>query len=179
MPKYTLIALGFFFSLWAGGEWKEFVSYDGKFRVSVPGELELRSKQIETAIGEISYHTFVLQPDEDASDNLVYMVSYCDYPKGAVHSDSTDLLSDFFETTVETAVSSVEGELRYTTPIELRDYPGRLWRIDYNDGEAIIKSKCYLVGHRFYSLQAITVKDRSLNPSMDKFFDSFELLEKE
>ncbi|MEM9922114.1 MAG: hypothetical protein AAF990_28680 [Bacteroidota bacterium] len=165
-----ILALGF-------GKWEEFKSYDGRFRIMVPGPLELRTKQIETEIGDIYYHTYMLQSNDDQADNLVYMISYCDYPEGSVHSDSTALLEEFFDTTVETAMSSVNGNLRYSSKVQLKDYPGRIWRIDYNDDQAVIKTKCFLVGSRYYSIQAITVKDRSLNPAMDRFFDSFELLE--
>ena len=78
---------------------------------------------------------------EKNPDNLVYMVSYVDYPKYSIHSDSTELVEDFFKTTVETAVESVKGELSYSSDITMNEYPGRLWRVDYNDGKALIKTK--------------------------------------
>ena len=105
------------------------------------------------------------------------MVSYCDYPEGSIHSDSTDLVKEFFEVTVESALKSVKGELFYSSEINLGQYPGMLWRVNYQKGEATIKTKSYLVGRRYYSVQTITYREKGLNPFIDKFLDSFTLIE--
>ena len=160
-------------------DWEIFKSYDGKFQVLAPGEMIKKVNPIETEIGEMKYVTFLHQSENKNADNLVYMVSYCDYPENSIHSDSTELVNEFFETTVSTAVESVNGELQYSTEINIGNYPGRLWRINYNEGHALIKTKSFLVGRRYYSIQAITMKDRSMNLSMDKFLDSFSLLSDE
>jgi len=160
-------------------EWELFKSHDGKFQILSPGEMVEKINPIKTEIGEMKYVTYLHQSENKNADNLVYMVSYCDYPENSIHSDSIDLVNEFFETTVSTAVESVHGELQYSTEIKLGKYPGRLWRINYNEGNALIKTKSFLVGRRYYSIQAITLKDRSLNLSMDKFLDSFSLFSEE
>jgi hypothetical protein len=165
------------FSAWTIAPWQEFVSYEGKFKILTPGELMVKVNPIETAIGHLEYHTFIYQPEDKQSDNLVYMVSYCDYPDHSVNSDSLNLMEDFFQTTIEGAVESVNGELRYSSEIKLGDYPGRLWRVDYAEGAVVIKTKAFLVGKRYYSLQTIMLKERSLNKSSDRFIDSFHLIE--
>ena len=160
------------------GDWKEFKSFDGGFRVIVPGEMIEKVKTIETAIGLLEYHTFIYQEEDSEADNVLYMVSYCDYPDHSIHSDSTELLNDFFKNTIESSVQSIDGELAYNTSVNLYEYPGRLWRINYNGGKAIIKTKAFLVNQRYYSIQGVTFRTKSLNPSMDRFLDSFKLLTK-
>ena len=157
-------------------KWELFKSFDGKFKILIPGEMVKKENPIETKIGTLNYITFLHQSEEKDAENLVYMISYCDYPEYSIHSDSTELVKDFFETTVETAVESVDGELRYASEITLDDYPGRLWRVDYNEGKALIKTKSFLVKNRYYSIQVITLKDKSMNLEVDKFLDSFGLL---
>lgn len=157
-------------------EWEVFQSMDGHFKILTPGEMVKKENPIETQIGTLNYITFIHQPTEKDADNLVYMVSYCDYPKYSIHSDSTELLQEFFDTTVETAVESVKGELSYASEISMEDYPGRLWRVEYNEGKALIKTKSFLVNNRYYSVQVISLKDKSLNLGIDKFLDSFSLL---
>jgi len=103
-------------------------------------------------------------------------VSYCDYPEGTVHSDSLDLLKDFFQATVESSVTSVNGELFYAADIKLGDHPGKLWRVNYRDNTAAIKTKAFVAGNRYYAVQAITLRDKSLNNAIDKFLDSFEII---
>ena len=158
-------------------KWQPFTSEKGKFTVLTPGEFVEKVNTIETQIGKTEYHTFLYQSEDDKSDNLVYMVGYCDYPENSIHSDSIELIKDFFEVTVESAVKSVKGELFYSSEISLGQYPGMLWRVNYQDGEATIKTKSYLIGRRYYSVQTVTFKEKSLNPLVDKFLDSFTLIE--
>lgn len=157
-------------------DWEVFQSFDGKFKILSPGEMIKKENPIKTDIGDLNYITFLHQSKEKDADNLVYMVSYCDYPEFSIHSDSTELAEEFFKTTIETAVESVQGELAYASEIKINEYPGRLWRVYYNEGKAIIKTKAFLVKNRYYSIQVITLKDKSLNLEIDNFLDSFSLL---
>ncbi len=158
-------------------QWQELISYEGRFRLLVPGPVQLKVDSITTEIGKLAYHTFLYQPEDQKADNLLYLISYCDYPSNSVHSDSTDLLEEFFDATIETAVSSVQGVLLYDDELFIKKFPGRIWRIDYLEGKAVIKNRAFLVNDRFYSLRTIALKQKSLNPTSDQFFESFHLLE--
>ncbi len=162
--------------LFAQTDWQPFTSVDGRFSVLAPGEFQHKENSIDTEIGEITYHSYVYQSPDPGADNLVYMISYCDYPENSIHSDSTGLVEDFFKETLESATFSVEGDLVYSAAITLNDYPGRIWRIHYNQGEASIKSKAFLIKNRFYNVQAITLSDKKLNTQADKFLDSFKVI---
>lgn len=158
--------------------WQAFRSYEGRFSVLAPGPLQEKVDSIETAVGKLAYHTFFYQPPaSDSTDNLLYMLSYCDYPPFTLDADSTELLAAFFEATIEAAVESVDGELAYSSEQGHLGYPGRIWRIDYLRGQAVIKTRALVVGNRYYALQTATVKGRSLNPATGRFLDSFRLLE--
>ncbi len=156
--------------------WKELKSFEGNFRIVTPGPMEEKVDSVHTDIGKLAYHTFFFQDDKMA-ENLFYMLSYCDYPENSVHSDSTDLLPEFFEATMESAVASVNGELLYSDEMYFQKYPGKVWRIDYLNGRAVINTRAYMIGRRYYSLQIITLKERSLNSASEKFLDSFRILE--
>jgi hypothetical protein len=171
-----LLMFSFLTMVMAQPSWDVFQSFDGKFKILTPGEMVKKENPIKTEIGELNYITYLHQPTRKNPDNLVYMVSYCDYPKYSIHSDSTELVKEFFKTTVETAVESVEGELSYSSDITMNEFPGRLWRVDYNDGKALIKTKSFLVKNRYYSIQVISLKDKGMNLQIDEFLDSFSLL---
>lgn len=156
--------------------WQSFTNLDGRFQIMVPGTFTEKVDSVKTDVGHLVYHTFFLQTDEKTADNLFYMVSYCDYPANVVFADSVGLAEEFFQTTIESAVESVKGTVAYTSDIQLDKYPGKQWRIDYLDGKAVIKNRAYLVGNRYYSLQTIAYKEKSLNVDGTKFFDSFKLL---
>ncbi len=158
-------------------DWKIFNTYEGQFRIEVPGgEMEKKEKVIHTEIGEITYVTYVHQTPLKESENALYIVSYCDYPANSMHSDSLELLEDFFNNTIEKASDSVYGEVRYEDDIRYIDYPGKLFRIDYRQGTATLKSKIFIVKNRFYNIQIATTTGKSLNDAADHFLDSFYLL---
>jgi hypothetical protein len=155
--------------------WKEFKTYEGKFRVLTPtGEMTEKVKNIKTGLGEVAYHTFMNRPEEKNPDCVFYVVNYCDYPKGTFPADSTDLINEFLDETVNESVKAVGGTLTYQSDIQILMNKGKVWRVQYNGDRALIKSKCFLVGDRFYLVQTMMKKEKSMNPSADKFLDSFQ-----
>jgi hypothetical protein len=157
--------------------WEETLSYAGRFRVSAPGYMVEKTDTLTTKLGEQVYHTFFYQSPDKQSDNLFYMVSYVDYPEGTMHMDSLDLLGEFFEASAEEAAFSISGDLVYSHDRDWDGYPGQVWRVDYLKGQVIIKTRAFLVQNRYYTIQTIMLKENSLNPSTDKFLNSFYLLD--
>jgi hypothetical protein len=157
--------------------WKEQVQLEGKFRINAPGQLVEKVSKMKTTIGETAYHAFVFKPTEKNPENVFYIVNYVDYPQGTFHSDSTELIAEFFKITIENSVTGVKGKLLYESDVQLGAHKGKIWRVGYNQGNVFIKSKCFLVGNRFYMIQTMTMKDKSMNLSADQFIDSFQVLE--
>lgn len=160
-----------------GDKWHFFKSDDGKFEVQVPGVFIEKADSLATPLGDLVYHTAFFQQEKPNADNLFYMVSYCDYPEGSIHSDSLELLSDFFATTMESAAGSVMGRLVYADPIQMDQFPGWQWRIDYLEDQVVIKTRAFVVKRRYYAIQTIMYKNKNLNRSASRFFESFRLLE--
>jgi len=169
----SIVLLNFNFTI---AQSELFSSYEGKFSIQFPGEVAEQAKEIETALGSMSYHTFYHNSTEEEATNFIYLVSYVDYPDGAIHSDSTELIEEFFQATLEESVLNMNGDLRYSDEIKLFDYPGRFWRIDYNEDSMVMKTKAFLVKNRYYSIQVGTLKTLSSNKDMDNFLESFNLL---
>lgn len=170
---FLLSILGIF----SQSTWEEFVSLDGKFKVWAPAALTEKIDSVQTDVGTLAYHTFFHQTNyQDETDNIIYMVSFCDYPEGIIFADSTGLATEFFDETMTAAAETVGGEILYSTDIQLKENLGKQWRIDYLDGNAFIKTKAYLVENRYYSIQVISTKKQSLSSQTNQFLDSFELL---
>jgi hypothetical protein len=181
MEKHIfIIAISFLFLNFTFQNWQEYKSFEGKFRVLVPAEMNAKVDSIQTEVGKLAYHTHLYQPEDvQEAENLIYMVSYVDYPTLSIHSDSTELIDEFFENTVESATEAVMGNLIYTSETTLNDYPGRLWRIEYLEDRAVIKTRAFLIENRYYAIQTICLKEKALNSASDKFFNSFRVFEKE
>jgi hypothetical protein len=157
--------------------WKEQVNLEGKFRINAPGDLVEKVSNMKTAIGESAYHAFVFKPTEQKPENVFYIVNYVDYPQGTFPADSTELITEFFKVTIENSVIGVKGKLLYESDILLGTHKGKIWRVSYNQATVFIKSKCFLVGNRFYMIQTMTMKDKSMNTAADSFLDSFQVIE--
>jgi len=152
-------------------DWEPFTSEKGRFSISSPGEMELRVNALDVAIGELKYFTYFHQP-LDTMHNLLYQVSYCDYPVGTIHSDSAEFIPQFFEDNLIASAESVDGELVYSDDIKYYEYPGKIFKIFFKDGAGSIKSKIYLVGNRLYTVSAISLRSKSLNPLVEDYFEN-------
>lgn len=155
--------------------WTETVDPDGGFRVMSPCAMQMHRQTTPTPLGNLEYHTWWCEGSE-GDPNTLYMVSWCDYPAGSLESDSLDMRSELLQVTMEAAVASLKGVLMYATAADLEGFPGKHWRIDYNDGRAVMKSKAFFLGNRFLLIQVAATKERHLNPEADRFFDSLRLL---
>lgn len=148
----------------------------GRFRIMSPGPLQEKVDSVPTIMGMMAYHTFFFQPPNELADNAVYMLSYCDYPEGSLHSDSTELVAEFFEATVASAAESVGGNVRYSDVRNVYEFPGRVWRIDYNNGRASVHTHACVVGNRYYAVQTVSRRELALNRWSDRFINSFEVV---
>ena len=157
--------------------WQEIDDLEGRFRISAPGPLEHKQDTLSTAVGEQIFHTYFFKvPDLQRAENLIYVLSYVDYPEGSLHQDSTELVIELLTSTEESAAEALRGEVIYSTAREVAGYPGRLWRIDYKDGEASARTLAFVVNGRYYELKTFSLVGRGLGDASDKFFRSFELL---
>lgn len=155
-------------------QWHIFKDFNGKFSIEIPCEkMEEKVQTIQTAIGNLEYHTFVCTPEDKDAENKVYIISYVDYPQEMLHPDSSQLKNEVLETSIASSVESLNGTLIYKDNIELKGEKGLFWRTDYNRGNAIMKTKAFIVKNRLYMVQVATQKARSRNLEADKYLNSF------
>jgi len=160
--------------------WEQIDDIDGRFRIELPGTFELKVDTLETAMGQQTFYTYFYKvPEIERAENLIYVLSYVDYPEGALHEDSTELVTEFLISTEEAAAEALRGEVIYATDREVNGYPGRIWRIDYKDGEASARTLAFVIGQRYYELKTFTLAGRGLGDASDKFFGSFRYLGQE
>ena len=143
------------------------------FKVFLPDKPTEVSQVIETEIGSVEQKTFYL--NNDTGPVYFYQVNYIEYPEGSIHSDSIDLMDDFYLETIRGAVETFSGNLAYDADTELKGVKGRMYRIDYNNDALSLKAKAFVIRNRYYSVQAIYKKGQKIN-ALDRFFDSFDII---
>lgn len=148
------------------------------FQVEFPKKPDYQTKTIKSAIGNLKMNIYMYDASKDKKDdNLVYGVISTEYPDTIVNSDSKEDLSPFFRNSVDGAVKNVNGKLLSESVIELDGFPGREIKVDFKDGMAIIKMRVYLVKSKLFVIQTITKTENFSNKSIDRFMDSFKLIE--
>lgn len=155
--------------------WKEMSDLDGRFRLLSPSEMTHKIDTVDTNLGRQAYHTFFLQvPDKNEAENIIYAISYVDYPAGSLHHDSLALVSEFLAGSEEEAADAVGGQVIYGADKLISGFPARQWRIDYpsKGGTASARTLAGVAGNRYYELKVFSLRAAGLNKSADRFFDS-------
>lgn len=157
-------------------DWQKYKDSSANFSIIFPkGEIQYSTDTVQAPVGDLIYHTY-LHNNESEEGISVYMLSYVRYPNASIHHDSTNLLESFFENTIEAAAQSVYGEVVYQNDLEIRGYPGMVWRINYNKGKAVIHTRAFVAGNTYYALQTVAPRAYALSPQAEKFFDAFRFL---
>jgi hypothetical protein len=170
------ISLSSFSSL-AQGEWIPYKSVEGEFSILTKGLFKQAIFHADTEIGKIEMRSYAF-PSEPKPKDVVYTIMFYDFPKGSIHSDSTNLAKDFFQETVSSSAESVNGTLVYQSDIDIKGYKGKHWRINYEDGKKSIASRVYLVKNRCYILNVINPDASKSGSDANHYFNSFRLLGK-
>jgi hypothetical protein len=156
--------------------WEKILPEGGNCTILMPAKPEQTKREINhPTYGKLTMNMSILKPKDSTDLNLLYALSYSDYPVGTIHSDSTNILENFFNASRDGAIANVQGKFLSETILNLSKYPGRELRIDFKNGLALIRSRNYLVKNRLYTIQIITLTKDNFNISINKFLDSFSL----
>lgn len=148
-----------------------------KFKVVFPKSPTHTTKILNSEVGELSMHLYMYNASIDETDeNLIYSVGSSEYPKQHIDAHIKQYnLSAFFKNSIDGMVKNVSGKLLSESKINLENYPGREFKIDFKDGLAIIKTRIYLVDTTVYFIQTITKTEKENNKLIDKFMNSFTI----
>jgi len=140
--------------------------------VLMPGTPTKEKQTKNTQWGPIDLYFFIVERED-----VVYTVSYVDYPQSFVQQIDPEIILDNAR---NAGVSNAQGTLLSEHTISLEEYPGRELRIKYPTPgrEITIHNRIFLVDNRFYQIMLTTPKEESFSEDIGKFFDSFVLLDK-
>ena len=155
-------------------DWEYHLSDDKQFSISAPGKLISTLDTLGTAIGPIFCDNLVYQEKRD-SLAAIYSLSHCEYPIGTLHSDSTELTSLYFDSTVANMVAGMGGTLLYESKQTYAGYPGRIWKVSYEEGKKWGKFKALMVKNRLYILQVRANNTVVTRDHATRYLDSFTL----
>ena len=153
-------------------EWQKYKAEDLEFVSYFPGEAERSLDKVQTAVGEVDMHMVSLSPTDDK--NLTYAVIQSAYPENSYDYTDETRIKNMLDGATSGAVTNVQGALIYENVVQFNGFPARDLKVEIEGGFIYIKT--ILVNNKMYILQVICETDHDNNSSIERFFNSFELI---
>lgn len=161
-------------------QWKEFLSNDGGFKVSMPGIPTETSQPVDTKPGAPLAHFHAL-----TTKTAEYTVGFTTFARDLESMQSSRVTLAGIRDRILVKES---GKLLSETDVSLEGHPGRALVIEVNDG--MFRDRYYLVRNRLYTISVFTPTVKGVSPGdavgirkaqetiAERFLDSFKLLNK-
>lgn len=168
---YTLIA--------QNNEWYKIKDLEAAYRIEFPSEPKKGKSDVSTEKGLVTMHTYTYQSDS-GDENFIYMSSFSEYPNSFFPEglNTLEKRNQVLENAVNGAATNTKGTLISKSDMIFNGYNGTDAKIsvDVSGFQFNIRMKVILVGFKIYMTQVIYEKDNGDNLNLNRFFNSFELL---
>ncbi len=157
-------------------EWSWSVHPESGFRILTPCALVDHVTQVPTDLTVIEYHQYRGGSITDSLHSIAFVIDHYCLPQPTGEMDD-EALRDFFDNTLDPLLSSIQGTLVY---MDIRKEAKRnvcSWKGSYQHGEGLIRGTCILTEDKYYGLQAFGLAARKPEEQMNRFLDSFQLLD--
>ena len=157
--------------------WSLYTNDAGRYHVLTPQKMETQYKILNTSAGEVYTYTSFVEWSPQRNMKGVFMINYYDLLDGQHVQNDAELALDLMNTISDELMKVFVGKIVYESDISFPLVHGKLLRLDYNNGQSTMKAKVYIKNNRVYVLQVMADKSWALHESIDKFLDSFEILD--
>ncbi|HLJ94684.1 MAG TPA: DUF1559 domain-containing protein, partial [Gemmataceae bacterium] len=157
------------------GGWKEFTSKQGGFTVAFPAVPQETNISQKSPQGNVEVHLAMCTMPADQGH---YQVTYTDLSEALLKqlgvADAARMLDNLPQQT-KTLLPGAKppGEMKKIT---LNGNPGREFTLEL-PGKGPVLFRVYVVKNRVYQLMAMSAKDPASSPDVQRFFDSFKLID--
>jgi len=146
------------------------------FKILTPFALTDHVKQVPTGTDIIQYHQFTGGSVQDTALAMAFVVDYYKVPASDEAVDEA-YLRDFFENTIDPILTSLSGSLVYMDIQREANQDMCSWKASYRNGTALVRGHCILSKDSYYGLQVFGWSKDKPEDQMNKFLNSFKLLE--
>ena len=153
-------------------EWTWSIHPESNFKVLTPFELKHSSTEMPTAYDPIIYHQYNGGSVTDSLLGLALIVDHYTLPEVADSAYQREL----FENTIDQILSTIDGDLIYMDYSDLSHRDVCIWKASYLDGKGIIRGNLIIAGDQYYGLQAFGLTKNNPDDLMNKFLDSFKMI---
>jgi len=146
----------------------KYYSEDGRFKVNFSGTPEVSNESVPTEVGNIEMYMFMYEKSITEAE----MIAYSDYPSDLVAASNTD---DMLQGAKEGAVGNLGATITAEKEITYGKYKGLEFKA--NSTQFYVNYKIFLVNNRLYQIAIMRDGSYASQENVDKFFNSFELIE--
>ncbi|MEO6132844.1 MAG: hypothetical protein ABIQ02_13425 [Saprospiraceae bacterium] len=156
-------------------EWSWSLHPEAHFKILTPFDLTLVTKEMPMASDPIVYHQYNGGSVTDSSMSLALVIDHFQIPETP---DTSVYLyhHELFETAVDQLLTSVKGELIYIDYSTHMDRDICIWKASYLNGKGVIRGNLIIADQQYYGLQAFGLAKDNPDGSMNKFLDSFKII---
>lgn len=154
--------------------WKTISSAEGKFEIDFP-DYEISEDKTTQLINSKEYltHGFSINAQNLKHENLAYRIDYTFLPD----INSKQEIETLFNEQRDYILSATNSKLEYELLIDSSLYIGRKLYITVDESNIKCHYRTYFHNNVFYKLMVVTEEGKLFNKSIDRFFNSFVLLE--
>ncbi len=154
--------------LLAQGDWKQVMSKDGGYSITMPDEPMDDTRPFDIPSGSVDFRI-----NSMTAKGVYYGVGYGDYPSQAIGTKTPkDLLDELRDAALKAFLVKMNAE----KDITLNGHPGR--EVEYENPDGLVgKARVYIVGKRMYVVGVVTFKGNKddWGTASNRFLESFQL----
>ena len=150
-------------------EWKEVLFKAGSFKILMPGTAKRREQRFSPAPGQ-DFHVMGLESKQGVWPVEFFVFSY------EIRSAENESLLEQLRGGV---LEGSKGKLIETRKMQLKTHVGEEFVFEATDqrGTRTQKSRHFIINNRYFFVSVVTPKDLAAANYVDKFLDSFQVLE--
>ncbi len=174
---FTIILFTFFNDLIGQDAWSVYKSPENDFEVNMPGLPSIKNKDLHVEIGTLKHTSYNLKMDPK-DKNFLYSIHKVTYPESTFNNDSIELNYIILTESIKSMSELLKCKIVY---VNNDVYEGNLcnkFRLTDDLSGQVVKGVTIMNNDRIYTLMSYTMLDRSLNDDIDKFLNSFHLINK-
>ena len=146
-------------------------------KIEFPGKPDESTQASPTASGTQDLHLFMYNGASSPGDpNLLYMLACTVYTDTNINSSKPARMAGLYRNAIDGAAHRIGGKIISEQEINTGTHTGREARLQFQDGNAIVTLRIFLIKNRFYLTQTITNSSNDGNAATQRFLDSFSLL---
>jgi len=156
--------------------WQQF-DQDG-FKVLAPVTLTLERRALPGEGYITDFHQYRGGSMADTAESMTFIVDHYSTPDLAGTMDRA-FADTLLQASVDELIRAIGGTSVYSESALHAGHPARQWKASFQDGKGVVRGKCILAGGAYYGLQVFGLSARQPEESMNRFLNSFHLLEPE